>query len=116
MALHEDGAGRLDPAAYETRADQTQFMANEGGEEDARHVARESVDDVLELCEEVRRLQGVENRLCDLMAMKRDRINKDRQIAREQGDSWLGINTHTISANLLDRELQNLERVHHGIQ
>lgn len=66
------------------------------------------------LAAEVRRLQAMEARLKDLMAYKRDRINKDRQIAAEQGDSWLGVNSHTISANMLDQELQNLERVLNG--
>lgn len=66
------------------------------------------------LAAEVRRLQAMEARLKDLMAYKRVRINKDRQIAAEQGDSWLGVNSHTISANMLDQELQNLERVLNG--
>lgn len=68
-------------------------------------------EESLEMIAELRRLQGIEDRLKDLMTHKRERINKDRKIAAEQGDSWLGINTHTVSANLLDRELQNLERV-----
>lgn len=68
-------------------------------------------EESLEVIAELRRLQGIEDRLKDLMTHKRERIAKDRKIAQEQGDSWLGINTHTVSANLLDRELQNLERV-----
>lgn len=67
-----------------------------------------------ELLEEVERLQTMERRLKSLMVHKQERINKDRETARAQGDSWLGVNTHTIAANLLDRELQNLERVLNG--
>lgn len=71
-------------------------------------------EETLELCSEVRRLQAMEARLESLMAYKRERIAKDRKIAAEQGDSWLGVNTHTLAANMLDGELQNLERVRNG--
>lgn len=71
-------------------------------------------EETLELATEVRRLQAMEARLTDLMGYKRDRINNERMTASEQGDSWLGVNAHTLSANMLDRELQNLERVFNG--
>lgn len=67
-----------------------------------------------ELVEEVERLQAMEARLKSLMAYIRNQIDKDRKTAAAQGNSWLGVNTHTISANLLDTDLQNLERVLNG--
>ena len=71
-------------------------------------------EETLELSAEVRRLQAMEDRLKSLMVYKRERIVKDRRLAAEQGDSWLGVNSHTVAANLLDTELQNLERVLNG--
>lgn len=71
-------------------------------------------EETLELCSEVRRLQAMEARLESLMAYTRNQIDKDRKTAAEQGNSWLGVNTHTLAANLLDTDLQNLERVLNG--
>lgn len=74
-------------------------------------VVAQMAEDTLGLVAELRRLQGVEARLRDLMAHKRESIAKDRRIAEEEGVSWLGINSRTIAANMTDTELQNLEMV-----
>lgn len=106
--------GKLNVEQYENRADATTNLAAIVEAREVREIAGNSATDVLQLCAEVRRLQGIEDRLKSLMQSKRDRIALDRKLAAEQGDSWLGINTHTIAANMLDGELQNLERVLNG--
>lgn len=106
--------GKLNVEQYENRADATTNLAAIVEAREVREIAGNSATDVLQLCAEVRRLQAMQDRLLSLMEHKRNRIAKDRKIAAEQGDSWLGINTHTLSANMLDQELQNLERVLNG--
>lgn len=115
-AMAQFESEKFNVVKFENLTDHVETMAREAYEGGVRDAAVEAADAMVLAAAEIRRLQGMETRLLDLMAHKRDRINKDRAVAREQGDSWLGINTHTISANLLDGELQNLERVHNGTQ
>lgn len=106
----------FDVVKFENLTDHVEVMAREAEEVGVRDAAVEASDAMLLASAEIRRLQGVETRLKSLMDAKRTQIAKDRAVAAEQGDSWLGVNTHTIAANWLDTDLQNLERVLNGTQ
>lgn len=102
---------RLDVVPYEDRVDTLLNICDIGTKGDVISAAHRSADDVNELCAEVRRLQMIEDRVLELIDFKRQQMINDRAVAEEQGLSWLGLNSRTISANLLDSEIKNLEKV-----
>lgn len=105
---------RFDVEKFENLTEHVEVMTRKGSEGGLRDAASDAADAMLEASAEIRRLQAMEDRLKSLMAYIRNQIDKDRKTAAEQGNSWLGVNSHTIAANLLDTDLQNLERVLNG--
>lgn len=105
---------RFNVEEYETLADVYTGVGESGSDWSTLQSIIDASHSMLELCVEIRRLQGMEDRLKSLMAHYREQIAKDRTVAAEQGESWLGVNTHTIAANWLDSDLKNLERVLNG--
>lgn len=102
---------RFDVVKFENLTEHVEVMVREAEEGGVRDAAGEAADAMLLASAELRRLQGIEDRLMSLIAFKRSQIAEDRRVAAEQGVSWLGVNSRTISANMLDGEVQNLEKV-----